>query len=435
MSFLTRSENMKNAWNPVLLILCFLVFFSPLARGSVHAWAKTLIQLIVLAGIIVLIVQKLFAGKKEIREGLGFPYGKVFLVVCPVLVLSGLSLFFSGHPVIARDGFFMLVIYLGVFVLGVHAAGTRKGQQMLVYTILCSAFFLAVIGLLEHFDLVFFPWWAYEEYPREGVFSLTGPYVNRNHMAGFLEMAVPLMAVLFLTRERSMEQIFMMAGGFFFLLVTHALTLSRGGWASVTGALLFITAILLVKKDFKKKKLLLSLLVTTLAVGLTVLVSIPASKRLNTLTTQKLADNLTGRIMCWKGTMALIQDNLLTGTGPGTFRAAYPKYQVPGGLFLRRFAHNDYLQFTADTGILFIPVMVWLLVLFYSTVFRNLKSRSRQNRAFSLGAGASVFAILIHSTTDFNLHIPANIICFILIAALIFGMENGPAQKIHRRSP
>jgi hypothetical protein len=51
--------------------------------------------------------------------------------------------------------------------------------------------------------------------------------------------------------------------------------------------------------------------------------------------------------------------------------------------------------------------------------FEKLKSPSRLVRGITLGAMTGVTAILVHSISDFNLHIPANAILFTMLAAII----------------
>jgi O-antigen ligase len=88
---------------------------------------------------------------------------------------------------------------------------------------------------------------------------------------------------------------------------------------------------------------------------------------------------------------------------------------------LPRYAHNDYLQFVADAGILFVPLLLWLLFLFFRAGFAKIKSRSRQTSGIALGGMAAAVAMLIHSLSDGNLRIPANALLFTAVAALVMG--------------
>jgi len=60
-------------------------------------------------------------------------------------------------------------------------------------------------------------------------------------------------------------------------------------------------------------------------------------------------------------------------TGPGTFAAAYPVYQIPGNPILSVYAHNDYLQLVVDTGIFIIPLYCGYYLFYSNLGLQNLK--------------------------------------------------------------
>jgi len=238
---------------------------------------------------------------------------------------------------------------------------------------------------------------------------------------------LPFTLVLFITRLRSLETKLGLIFLALFLVTTQAFTLSRGGWISTINALLFIAAILLAQKNFSNNKIILTIGAGIIIIFLFILVSLPVVERITTLTQQDPYDTLSGRIRCWKGFINQIKDNPYLGTGPNTFAQAYPAWQIPGPAVLKRFAHNDYLNFIAETGLLFIPVMIFTLFSFFKAGFQKLKSPSRQTSGFTLGAMAGVFAILIHSFSDFNLNIPVNAFLFTVLAAI--------ATQTHQSKP
>lgn len=404
--------------NSAFFIVCILVVMTPMLRGSVHLWAETLIQMLALTGVTILVLEiKLL----NVVRGRAESGKKIFLlVVLPLVLLAVLSALFARSRDLAFEGVLMLLTLLAIFFVTHQAVRSRKERRVLVYVIISTGLFLAFFGMLKRYDMNFLGLWEYSDHLRPTSISLNGPYVNRNHMAGFLEMVIPVMLGLFLTREHSNEKLLGMICLTLFFIVAQAMTLSRGGWSATLGALAFMMLALLLQKEFKQKRLLVSIVVSVLIVGLIILASTPVVQRITTLTQQSALDTLGGRDRMWEGTLSLIKDHLYTGTGPGTFTEAYPAYQEPGASYLAVYAHNDYLQFLADCGIPALFVMAWLLFLFFRAGFKKLQSRSRQTRGLTLGAMGAVVAILIHSFSDFNLHIPANAVLFTVLSATVF---------------
>ncbi|WP_024335326.1 O-antigen ligase family protein [Desulfotignum balticum] len=104
-------------------------------------------------------------------------------------------------------------------------------------------------------------------------------------------------------------------------------------------------------KGFAHKRLVGYLLAGIVVTAAIVMASTPLVQRIMTLTQGDMEDNITHRLNLWEGTRHMIADNPAAGTGPGTFETAYPPYQQPGYTVLARYAHNDYLQFTAEAGL------------------------------------------------------------------------------------
>ena len=82
-------------------------------------------------------------------------------------------------------------------------------------------------------------------------------------------------------------------------------------------------------------------------------------------------------------------------------------------------AHNDYLHFISEVGLILVAIIIWMIIALYRKGFRNLQNPSRLVRGITLGSLSGITAILVHSAADFNLHIPANAILFTILAALV----------------
>lgn len=88
-------------------------------------------------------------------------------------------------------------------------------------------------------------------------------------------------------------------------------------------------------------------------------------------------------------------------------------------------AHSDYLQFISETGVLLIPIMIWLVYRLFSHGFSKIKHADQQIRSVTLGAMGGIIAILVYSISDFNLHIPANALLFTVLASIVAAPADG----------
>ena len=205
----------------------------------------------------------------------------------------------------------------------------------------------------------------------------------------------------------------------FLLFTALVLSLSRGGWASSLVSLAFICFALLTSQYYQRKGFLIALIVGFLSVAFIVLASTPVVERVRTMMEKAEDAGMQSRITAWGGVVNMIADHPLLGAGPGTFAFINTQYQPPGLLPRFREAHNDYLHFVSETGLLLIPVIIWMIIALFKKGFTKLKNPSRLVRGITLGALAGITAILFHSIADFNLHIPANAILFTILGALI----------------
>jgi len=197
------------------------------------------------------------------------------------------------------------------------------------------------------------------------------------------------------------------------------LSLSRGGWIGSAVALSFMSFALLTNQYFKRKKLLMALIGGFLAVALVVLASTPVVERIRTIEQKDEIPSFRSRVSRWRGTIDMISDYPVLGTGPGTFATVFTQYQPPGLASRSFYAHNDYLHFTSEVGLPLIAIVVWMIIALYRKGFMKLNNPSRLVRGITLGALSGITAILVHSISDFNLHIPANAILFAVLAVLV----------------
>ncbi len=199
-----------------------LLIFTPLARGSVQGWAITVIHMVTLIALAAFFLEKSQTGSwKWIKTPLDKP------IIC-ILLLSFLSSVFSLHRYSSFWSMVLLINYVVIYYLIINTVRTRSQFRQLVYLIIGVAAFLSIFGLIKQSGTNPFPWWDYPDIP-QNVSRLSATFGNANHLAGYMEMAIPLLLGFFLIDIKGIK-LFMMICLSFLLLTTLILSLSRGGW-------------------------------------------------------------------------------------------------------------------------------------------------------------------------------------------------------------
>ncbi len=410
----------KKASNIVFYLILALLVFTPLARGSVHGWAIGIIFLTVLTSLSLYLAASIWTSSLGwIKTPLDYP----ILALFGLVLVSG---HFSVHKPTSLLATVQLLSCIAVYYLVIHTATSRSRRTTLVYLLLAVSVFLALVGLLKSTGLNPFSWWEYKDLSYPPSF-LSATFGNHNHLAGWLEMTIPLVFCFVIYRERGPMKT--MALGLVLLLVAALiLSQSRGGWIGMLAALMFMSTWLYRSNRMINSRWAFIMVNLVFVVGFFIVASSPVTDRMLTAETGLDDGSLASRVTAWHGVVDLAAANPLLGTGPGTFALSFPQYQPSG--FQARFlhAHNDYLDFTAELGFGFLLVMAWMIIVLYRYGRRKMRSKSTMTRGITLGAMAGITAILVHSFVDFNLQIPANALLFTVLAALVAAPKMEPAK-------
>ena len=392
-------------------IIYALLVFTPLARGSVQPWAVTVIHLGVLAALAAFFLETTVTGK---WTWIATPLDRPLACIWGLCLLATV---FSQYRPGSLQALGLLADYTVIFYLTVHLFDTRKRVRHLIWLLVGMAVWLTLFGIFKRFDLNPFEWWTYPELPYSAEF-MAGTYGNHNHLAGYLEMALPLAcgAMIFARSSASRALWAYLAS---VLIAGLALSLSRGGWLASMVSLAFLLSVLARSRYFFHKHLLFAGVIAVVVIGLVVLASTPVVRRMRTVTEGDKAASLESRIQAWQGVVAMISDHPWLGAGPGTFGILGGSYQPVGLTEHFKKAHNDYLQFTAEVGLGLVPILFWSAAALWGRCRRRLKHHSRLIRGVTTGGMAGILAMGVHSLVDFNLQIPANAMVFTILVALV----------------
>ena len=317
---------------------------------------------------------------------------------------------------------------------------TPKRLRLLVRTISVFGFFLAIFGLTQSFTSPDKIYWV-RELPQSQAF---GPFINRHHFAGYMELtlALPLGLVFTGAIEKEKRFIYLFAAGL--MAVALIMTNSRGGIISLVAELVFLVATMGFRRHRHKKRheerpprirsaaikagLALALIVALFG-GVVLLGGEDALTRI--VGTVNTDDPTTGRAHFWSVTVDIIKNHPWIGTGLGAFGVVYTGYDSRNGLYRLEQAHNDYLQILSDGGIIGFLIGLFFVVNLFRMGFNRRDSRDDFRRGVATGAMAGCFAVLVHSFFDFTLHTPANALLFLVLAAL--ATMNGRVEDVQSR--
>jgi O-antigen ligase len=324
--------------------ICLILVFTPLARGGVQGWAIAVMHIVTLLALAILLVQRSLEWDWHwIKTPLDRP-------IAVLLLLTFFSTAFSSHRPTSVWAFLLLLNYVIIYYLVIHTVHSRGKLRGLLWVILGIGGFLAIFGLLKFSGLTIFPWFYYDDLPDFG--ALTSTYGNPNNIAGFFEMAIPLVLGLMLADRRGRRSQIMYLPMLLLFGIALILTLSRGGWTCAMLGLLFFLSMLLFSEEFPRRRMAIILTCSSIVAVLVLLSSFPAVQEL--LTVRHLVDQaggLDGRLQISKAVAGMIQEKPFLGFGPGTFAYSFLQYQPPGIQGWYTLAHNDYVNFIAETGV------------------------------------------------------------------------------------
>jgi len=125
------------------------------------------------------------------------------------------------------------------------------------------------------------------------------------------------------------------------------------------------------------------------------------------------------RTFVFQNSLQTLQDFWLTGSGAGSYYSIFPNYRDNQSYFFYDFAHNDFLQFWIEYGLIGCLFFVSIVILSF---IKAIQAQQQRHTAILKGMGFAammgIMSIMIHSSTDFNLQIPANALLFTLLCAV-----------------
>ena len=362
-------------------------------------------------------------------------------------------------PNITEASWLTLLVPVAVF-LATLATDQRRLKQ-LVNLFIGLALLQAIIGLAQ-FGTGSLSVFSPEPGARFASVSAHGTYANSDHLAGLLEMALPIVLGLVIAniqlgggskfqagRQPNFRQRLsrLFSSGIRFNLVALYVAAGLGILLGLifsrsrTGIGLAMLAILLSALVFGSRlggKRSTRLITLFTVIGSALALEIGLAPVLARFASQGVSDPYRWSI--YTNTIQGIREFFPVGSGFGTYPTVFRHFQ-PGDVpeFVNH-AHNDYLEWLFEGGLPAALLMLVFLTL-YLLRWRQIWPREEHWSPYAfmrISAGLGLLLIGLHGLIDFNLHIPANAVFFAFLAGVFFHPE-APAPQVpdtpHKEAP
>ncbi len=475
-----RSQRSQEKGGAAFFFFLFTLFFAPLAFGTTETWSIFTLELLVaLTGLV--FFQPFFSKEQVYYQTPGLlplllllAWMFVQTIPLPPFIIRWLAphIFYTYQPVldlsgvvqgISPDHWIPLTVnrkaslfealrlssYALFYLLTVQILTSSKKLLITVKAVSWLALSIALLAFLQRITAPETLFWFRQ---LAGGKTAFGPWVYKNHYAGFMVMLCPLVLSHFFMYRPTMEHLstikekilsffsekgaathLMMGFGTIVILASVFLTQSRGGILSIICSLLLFFILFFRQQERVEKLPLLMILI-----GVLVIVGWqswePIWERFGII-----IDNETGvvqddRLLIWKDCLQILADFPLTGTGFGTFVDIFPSYKTIPDHLLYEHAHNDFLEVLTDGGAIAGILALWFISSVLKTGYRNILLR-QDNFSVILGLGtlSGLVGLLVYSIFDFNLHNGANGLYFAFFCGLL--VSAGTTRRYYQVSP
>jgi len=330
----------------------------------------------------------------------------------------------------------VLLVGLTLLLAGLTRLLNVTGARRLVTWIVAFGAVLALIGIIQRATLGDHAWAGMRIYgfwkPMNLLTTPFGPFVNKNHFAGWMLMGLPLAMGLGLGwADRAQRngshgwragllwlsspdggKLQLAALATMVMGVSLLMTRSRSGIAGFVLSMMIAGGV--VGKRFGAGRS------RWLAMGVLALMLVGVFPWAGSDVTDRFASGSVGlRRVIWRDSAAVIRDFPLVGTGLNSFGTAMLSYQTTQRSTHFQEAHNDYLQILVEGGLLVAVPAALALVMLARAIRRRFALHQDDSVAYwrRVGATTGLVAIGLQSLVEFSLQMPGNaVFCVVLMA-------------------
>ena len=339
----------------------------------------------------------------------------------------------SVAPLATARGLALFVVFVA-FAAAVAIWLARAGAvRRIAAVVTCAGTAVALFALIQKATFNGKIYWFWES--RFGAAgNYYGPFVNRNHFAGWMLLASAVVAgylvgqvavsgrraragwrdrVLWLSSPEA-SRILLTASALLVMLVALVWSMSRSGMAGGALAILLLaaTAAWRVRTHWKKVVASAALLVALMFAAGWKGTDVIASWYGRT-------DTFAWRVQLWKDTAPALRDFWRAGSGLNTYDVVMLLYPQTDRTLHAAQAHSDYVQLAVEGGLLVGVPALFTIGLLIRQIRRRLKEpQDELTWWIRMGAIAGICGMAVQEIVEFSLQIPGVAVLFAVMMAI-----------------
>lgn len=286
---------------------------------------------------------------------------------------------------------------LSIFLMYMVSIINAKYYPTMITFFIIGSFLSVVYGLLQHTGGV----WIVQVPKMERVMSMFGnPIFFAVHIINFLPIVVSRLLV---SKEFFTKIVYLTI--LVISLVTLYFTKTRAAFIA-----LFVSSLLLIFLLIQKKKNRIKFVVLTFAVFICFV-----------LATRSIWMRQQAHLLIWRDTLKMWLSSPFLGIGLGRFHVEFVNFASeqlrkiwPEKQFIINDAHNEYVQFLSENGLLGFSILLIFIYLFFATTIKYIVTNNRQKKIILTFLLCAVTAVLTQNLFSVDLRfIISNVYLFI----------------------
>lgn len=416
------TERLSRIGSAIFTILVLIAVLSTVAYGAVDTGTWSVISLAIGCVAVLWLIGSIRSGVFAVSMNL-LQLPVLVLVLIGVIQLIPIESTRSLDPYNTRLFLIRLVCFAVFFAACLVFIDTKRRISVVAIGSIIFGSLMAFVGTLQRLaspDAIY----GLREPDQAIPF---GPFVNQHHFAAFMEMTGAMAVAFLLTRSLRNEKKLFIAIAAVLMALACVLTSSRGGLAC------FVVGISVVaflsrtighnasgKESVSRKMLTFAALGFAAAVvAMVVFVGGDQSLLRGIGLDQVSGDVTNGRLHFWSVALKIFAADPFLGAGLDAFGVAFTKHDTWNGVFRVENAHNEYLQFLAEGGVVAFSAVIAFVIFFVTKAIKNIQGTSDDLlRTCAIGSFGGCVAIMLHSMVDFPLRTPSNAFIFLLLVTV-----------------